>query len=169
MDIILSSCIVLPIMHITSDVYYTQEKLTLISTNDVFWLVLSCLVVSVVLGSVAHTLWSLCRSVTRILMWQGCRAGRHRSPADGVGITGTAGRQVRCSMTGVEAANISSQNTSTWDYQVKLNRSGSRVNASMRSMFLLAPTSMETWDIQAMRSISSSTHKCLSKLLEFIR
>lgn len=61
--------------------------------------------------------------------------GQRSSPADGMGITRTASQHVRCSMTGVEAANISSQNTSTWDYQVKLNRSGSRVSTSMCLMF----------------------------------
>lgn len=63
------------------------------------------------------------------------RGGRRRSPADGMGIKRTAGQHVRCSMTGVEAANIPSQNTSTWDYQVKLNRSGSHVRTSMCLMF----------------------------------
>lgn len=118
----------------------------------------------VVSGNVAHTLWSPCRCMTGILMRQRCRVGQQRSPADGVGITRTAGRHVRCSMTGVEAANISSQNTSTWDYhvEVKLNRSGSRVITSMSSMFLHAPTTLETWDIQARQSISLRTHKYLS-------
>lgn len=144
MDVNLSSCIVLLIMHITSDVYYTQGILTLISTNA-FQCLKSCqcslqsfdwfLPLWLFLwfsGSVAHTLWSPRRSVTGILMWQRCRVGQPRSPADGVGITRTAERLVRCSMTSVEAANISSQNTSAWDYQVKLNRSGSRIITSMR-------------------------------------
>lgn len=140
------------------DFYYTERIFTCIYKKEkkkcswtwnesvlpvwlaVFWLVPVLMFFFVVLRSVAHTLWSPCRRVTGMLMWQRC-GGQRRSLTDGVGITRTAGKHVRCSMTGVEAANISAQNTSTWDYQVKFNRSGRCVSTSMSLMFLSAPAS----------------------------
>lgn len=124
----------------------------------VFWLVLSCLDIFCGLEK-SCTLSGLPVTVWREYECGRGAGGQRRSPADGMGITRTAGQHVRCSMTGVEAANISSQNTSTWDYQVKLNRSGSHVSTSMCLMFLSVPASVVTWDVQATRNLSLSTYK----------
>lgn len=61
--------------HINSDVYYRQRILISKTVfQSLYFSVLSFVVVFVVSGSVAHTLWS--PSVTGILMLQRCRAGQ---------------------------------------------------------------------------------------------
>lgn len=173
-DIKFSICLILLIMQIWTSMFTIKWQffLHLFTQNDswtwnesvlpvqpaVFWLVLSCLDIFCGLEK------SCTVSGLPVTVWHEYECGRgaggqRRSPADGMGITRTAGQHVRCSMTSVVAANISSQNTSTWDYQVKLNRSGSHVTTSMCLMFLGVPASVVTWDVQATRNLSLSTYK----------